>query len=117
MSSYWRFSVRLSIFFIAVCLAVAQPGRPPCSLVSQACNLHPHFSPQQAENPHPHDYLFDLGNLAIPLGLPVLSIPASLLIELLLLGLLLSGANVPYLLERKWISPLEPPPPRFSFSS
>jgi hypothetical protein len=57
------------------------------------------------------------GTWPSPLGLPVLSIPASLLIELLLFGLLLNGADVPYLLERKWISPLEPPPPRFSFSS
>ena len=48
-----------------VCMAAytifAQPGMPPCWLEKTACEIHPHFSREQEEDPHhSHLYLIDL---------------------------------------------------------
>jgi hypothetical protein len=96
---------------------LAQPGLPPCWLESRACEFHPHFSRHHAETPHTHDYLFDLAKTTTVQGLHILLIPISLLIELLFLSPLLRKELSPALIERIWISLLDPPPPRFACSS
>jgi hypothetical protein len=117
MSLYWRFILRVLIIIWAGYTALAQPGLPPCWLEARACEIHPHFSRQHAESPHPHDYLFDLAEATASAALPILLIPMSLLIELLFLSPLLRTTGSPAVIEWTWVSPLEPPPPRGSFSS
>jgi hypothetical protein len=97
-------------------LALAQPGLPACWLDTRACEFHPHFSKSQAENPHQHDYLFDLIKASVDQALPVSLIPISLLIELCSLITLFRKAVSPALFDRKWVVSLDPPPPRLIVS-
>jgi hypothetical protein len=117
MSLNWRGIFRVFIIFWAGYTALAQPGLPPCWLEARACEFHPHFSQRHAETPHTHQYLFDLAKATASLGLPNFLIPVSLLIELLFPSLLLHKVAGPVVIGQTWIAPLEPPPPRASFSS
>ena len=103
---------RIAILLLAGYMCLAQPGVPPCWLEAHACAVHPHFSQEQAEAPHSHDYLLDLARSSTAGFLPVLLTPISLLIELLGLTLLLCGAIHAIVNERQWLAAIEPPPPR-----
>ncbi len=97
--------------------ALAQPGLPPCWLEAQACKIHPHISQQHSESNHTHDYLFDLAKAVAALGLPIVWVPASVLIYLLFLSPFIKIDIDRILDKREWVNSPEPPPPRLSFSS
>jgi hypothetical protein len=44
----------------ALYMILAQPGLPACWLEARSCAAHTHFSKEQEETPHSHEYLFDL---------------------------------------------------------
>jgi hypothetical protein len=108
-----RLTVRILIGFLICYTALAQPGIPACWLEAHPCQIHIHFSHEQAAHPHSHDYLFDMAKADSP-ALPVLLIPISLLIELLFLIQIFQNTGIPTFNMRGWILLPEPPPPRFS---
>lgn len=91
-------------------VALAQPGLCPCWLIADVREYHPHPDgrPQQ---PHDHDYLFDMFHAQTAVALVVWLAPASALLVLWALGSLwrlIAGHSLP---GQSWsTSPLTPPP-------
>jgi hypothetical protein len=107
-----QIAFRLVIIIMAGYTALAQPGIPACWIEVNPCEIHPHFSRQHLENPHSHEYLYDLAKTNVVQVLPIILIPLSLLIEILSGTLLLPIAANSLESQLKWISLLKPPPPR-----
>jgi hypothetical protein len=107
-----RYGYRLILLAWASYTALAQPGIPACWLERHACEIHIHLSQRQAESPHTHGYLFDLANADGAATLPSLFIPLSILFLLIFDTLIMRGFTRQLTGESRWISRLEPPPPR-----
>jgi len=80
----------------------------------EPCEIHPHFSRQQAETPHSHFYLIDLSQGLASQPYPFLSASSTVLIALLAT----SGAkawrkiSLPFFTGPHWQAAPEPPPPK-----
>lgn len=104
---------RLSNLFILFCIiymAMAQPGAPFCWLHPHACELHPHFSPAHAAEPHHHDDLFNASHFSQ--ALPILLAPLGALLVLLSIVAIYRSLPAARVHSYAWITLLEPPPPR-----
>jgi hypothetical protein len=114
MSPILRRLVRVPVLLWAIYLMFAQPGLPACWLEAVPCEFHVHFSAEQAETPHSHNYLLDqaLGQTAArPLDSQM---PAASLLFLLAMAGLLGWNSRPAarLPGDDWPGLLEPPPPK-----
>lgn len=103
---------RSTVLFLILYTALAQPGLPACWLMAHACEVHVHFSQEQASHPHTHEYLFDLAAGQGTQASTVQLAPALVLIKLLFSVAVWREACQPTTPGRQWMGALEPPPPR-----
>jgi hypothetical protein len=116
MSPIARLTLRVFTLVWAGYTALAQPGIPACWLERHACEIHMHFSKEQADSPHSHGYLFDLASAEGASALPTLLIPVGLLLALLFGSLVLRELVSPTPAQALWESLVESPPPRLAIS-
>jgi hypothetical protein len=117
MMTIRRVIIRFFLFTWAFYTAFAQPGLPACWLEAKACQVHVHFSQEQAETPHDHGYLVGLASGMAAAAVPQVMIPAGLLVALLAVAgaVLLKKLNESTDRELRWLYVPEPPPPKNSF--
>jgi len=106
--------LRLALLLWAIYTTLTPPGLPACWLEKVPCEIHVHFSVDQAETPHTHFYLFDLAMGMGSQPYPFLAFTCTLLIALLAASgpKLWRKNNSPDFGKYGWNPVPEPPPPK-----
>jgi hypothetical protein len=93
---------------------IAPPGIPACWLESEPCEVHVHFSHEQAETPHTHYFLIDLTLATASQPYPFPTFESLLFVLLLALSGLLSWQkrNSDPFNRKGWNFPPAAPPPK-----
>ncbi len=120
ISSSSMMGVTSAFFFLLIVLtAVAPPGLCACWLIPEVESVHPHVSKAHAESHHTHDYLLQISQTTGTDILPLMILPAHVLIALAFAGLIWWALRGDEVSEAGWVPviPMEPPeracqPPR-----
>ena len=100
------------LFFHAILIALMPPGLCSCWINPGRETVHVHFGYAHAASEHSHEYLNQLGLANAGGFLPLLLIPAALLLQLLSATDIFWRISRFACLHREWKPSVTPPPPR-----